>query len=143
LAEQAVRTLRETLEIADEDQRLLTIFAVSRREATRASQCLVDAAPLLDEAAPRRGVQPTTEDWADYYRQLCPGHTNPRSSFQVWRYATTAVDITRGFWVARERARATWEAEHGDDASAWPISHPPVVQWLPMIAKAASWRACG
>ena len=137
VTEQAVRTLREVFDIADEDRLLLTMFAVSRRGATPASECVADVAPDLDEAAPRRGFRPTTEDWADYYRQLYPGHANPQSGFQVWKYATTAVDITRGFWVARERARATWEAEHRDDASAWPISHPPVVLWLPAIAKAA------
>jgi hypothetical protein len=37
---------------------------------------------------------PTDEPWAEYYRQLLPGHTHPRNAFDGWKYASTAVNIT-------------------------------------------------
>ena len=42
----------------------------------------------LDDTAPA-ALRPTTEGWADSYRQPYPGHEHPRSSFDMWKSATT------------------------------------------------------
>jgi len=64
---------------------------------TTASECVTDDVPALDEAAPRRGFEPTNEEWADDYRRLYPGHVSPRNRFHLWKYATTAVNVTRDY----------------------------------------------
>lgn len=74
---------------------------------------------------------PTGEPWADYYLQLFPGHTNPRTAFDSWKYASTAVNVTVQLWETRERGRQRHVAEFGADPDAWPTAHPPIVLWLP------------
>jgi hypothetical protein len=147
VAAQAVRTLHEVFELADKDRVLLELFASPRRGRTPASECLPDDDASLEEAAPRRGFQPTTEEWADYYRQLFPSHANPRNSFEVWKYATTATATAEGFWAARQQALSEWESEFGDDRQGWPCSHPPAILCHEGIARAAclgcTWIAGG
>jgi hypothetical protein len=147
VARQAVQTLREVFRMVDEDRLLLKTFAVADRGDTPASECV----PVPESVPESTGVQPsfrpTTEIWADYYRQLYPGHIHPRNSFDSWKYATTAVGVAEQLWEARERARLRWESENGDSPPDWPVAHPPVVLWLPMVANAAclvcSWIARG
>jgi hypothetical protein len=136
VAAQCVATLRNAYGISTDDRLLLTLFASPRRGGTPASEQLPDDIPGLEEAAPRRGFRPTTEPWADYYRQLYPGHEHPASAFAAWKYATTAVGAACSYWEARERARLDWEDANGSDPATWPISHPPVVLYLPQVARA-------
>jgi hypothetical protein len=97
----------------------------------------------------RRGIafRPTTEVWATYCRQLYPGHERPRTAFGAWKLATTAVNITRSLWEARERARLRWQSDYEPDPAGWPVEHPPVVLWVPNVASAAclqcSWVSRG
>ena len=117
---------------------MLTLFPSPRRGGTPASEQVPDDLMTLDEPAPRRGFRPTDEAWADYYRQMFPGHEHPGSAFAAWKYATTAVDVAVTCWEAREKGRADWVAAHGGDISAWPVLHPPFVLHLPQIY----WAAC-
>ena len=137
-ADQAVRTLRDVYGTGAADRLVLTLFPSPRRGGTPASEQVPDDVMALDEPAPRRGFGPTDEAWADYYRQLFPGHEHPGSAFAAWKYATTAVDVAVTCWEAREKGRADWAAEHGGDISAWPFLHPPFVLHLPQIY----WAAC-
>jgi hypothetical protein len=137
VAAQAMRTFHEVFELTDKDQVLLAMFPSPRRGGTPASECLPDDNSSLEEAAPRKGFRPTTEAWADYYRQLFPGHATPRNSFEVWMYATTATTTSEGFWDERQRALSTWASDHGGDRQEWPCSHPTVVLEHEGISKAA------
>jgi hypothetical protein len=142
-----MRTLHDVFELTDKDQVLLALFPSPRRGGTPASECLPGDDASLEDAAPRKGFRPTTEAWADYYRQLFPGHANPRSSFEVWKYATIAKTTAEGYWDARQRALSAWESEHGNDRQGWSRSHPTVVLRHEGIAKAAclgcTWLAGG
>jgi hypothetical protein len=149
VAAQALRTLHEVFELADKDRVQLALFASPRRGGTPASECLPGDDASLEEAAPRNGFRPTTEEWADYYRQLFPCHANPRNSFEFWKYATTAAAAAaaEGFWAARQYARREWESAFGGDRQGWPCSHPPAVLRHEGIARAAclgcTWIAGG
>jgi hypothetical protein len=147
VASQAMRTLHDVFELTDKDQVLLALFPSPRRGGSPASECLPGGDASLEDAAPRKGFRPTTEAWADYYRQLFPGHANPRSSFEVWKYATTAKTTAEWYWDARQRALSAWESEHGNDRRGWIRSHPTAVLRREGIAKAAclgcTWVAGG
>ena len=147
VAAQAMQTFRLAFELTDKDQVLLTMFPSPRRGETPASECLPGDDASLEDAAPRKGFRPTTEAWADYYRQLFPGHTDPQNSFETWMYATSAKTTAEGFWDARQRELSAWESEHGNDHQGWSRSHPPVVLQHEGIAKAAclgcTWIAGG
>src|SRR5664280_613359 len=147
VATQAMRTFHEVYELGDRDQVPLATFASPRRGGTPASECLPDGDVSLEEAAQRRGFRPTTEEWADYYRQLFPGYADPRNIVEVWEYATTATGTAEGFWVARQDLRSAWESEYGSHPEEWPCSHPPAVLRHDGIAKAAclgcAWIAGG
>ena len=82
VADQAIRTLREVFEINGNDQLVLTMFAVSKRGSTPASECVGGAVSELDTASPGRILQPTTEEWADCYRRLHPGQEGVRAASQ-------------------------------------------------------------
>jgi hypothetical protein len=82
VADQAIRTLREVFEINANDQLLLTMFAVSKRGSTPASECVGDTVSDLDAATPGPVFQPTTEEWADYCRRLHPGQEVVRAASQ-------------------------------------------------------------
>ena len=144
VATQAIETMRNVFGLDETDRVHLTLFPSARRGDTPASECLSEDGPDLDQAASRRGFQPSDEAWADYYRQLFPGFVSPRNSFEVWKYATTATTIAEHYWDARAVALFRWEAAYGDQKS-WPISHPPVVVSNLDIDKAAclgcSWIA--
>ena len=137
-AGQAVLTLRDAYGIGAADRLALKLFASPRRGGTPASEQVSDDPMTLDEPAPRRGFRPTDEAWADYYRQMFPRHDRPGSAFAAWRYATKAVEVAMTCWGTREKGRADWTAEHGDDASAWPVAHPPFVLRLRQLC----WAAC-
>jgi hypothetical protein len=79
---------------------------------------------------------PTDQPWAEYYRQLFPGHTESRHAFDGWKYASTAVNIATQLWDTRSRALATYERRQGLDRSRWPFPHPPVLLWLPDVLHA-------
>ena len=79
---------------------------------------------------------PTDEPWADYYRVQFPGHTRPSAPMSAFKYATTAKNISRALWDARERARAEWEARVLVVRPTLPL-HAPVVLWLPSVAHPA------
>jgi len=147
VATQAMRTLHDVFELTDRDQVLLALLPSPRRGGTPASECLPGDDALLEEAAPRKGFRPTTEAWADYYRQLFPGHENPRNTFEVWLYATTATTTAEGFWDARQRALSEWESEHGCDRQECSCSHPSAVLEHEGVSKAAclecTWIAGG
>ncbi len=147
VAAQAMRTFREVFELADKDQVLLALFSSPRRGGTPASECLPGDDASLEEASPRKGFRPTTEAWADYFRQLFPGYADPRNIVEVWEYATTATATAEGFWVARQDLRSVWESEYGIHPEGWPCSHPPAVLRHDGIAKAAclgcAWIAGG
>jgi hypothetical protein len=74
---------------------------------------------------------PTDEPWAEFYRNMFPGHVRPRSPFAAWKYASTAVNVASNLWQARERARRRYEATHGKNPDSWPIAHPPLILWMP------------
>ena len=135
VAAQAMRTFHEVFELTGKDQVLLALFPSPRRGGTPASECLPGDDASLEEAAPRKGFRPTTEAWADYYRQLFPGHVAPRNSFEVWMYATTATTTAAGFWDARQRALSAWESGRGSVLEVWLCSHPAVVLEHEGIAK--------
>jgi len=137
-ADQAVRTLRDAYGIGAADRLVLRLFPSPRRGGTPASEQVPDDLVTLDDSAPRRGFNPTDEAWADYYRQMFPGHEHPGSAFAAWKYATTAVDVAVTCWEAREKGRVDWVAEHGSDSAAWPVLHPPFVLYLPQLY----WAAC-
>ena len=137
-ADQAVRTLRDVFGTGAADRLVLTLFPSPRRGGTPASEQVPDDLMTLDEPAPRRGFRPTDEAWADYYQQMFPHYEHPGSAFAAWKYATTAVDVAKTCWEAREEGRADWVAEHGGDISAWPVLHPPFVVHLPQLY----WAAC-
>ena len=82
VANQAIRTLREVFGIKGGDQLLLTMLAVSKRGSTPASECVGDTASDLDTASPGRILQPTTEQWADYYGGLYLGQEGVRAASQ-------------------------------------------------------------
>ena len=84
VAAQAMRTFHEVFELADKDKVLLALFPSPRRGGTPASECLTGDDASLEEAAPRKGFRPTTEAWADYYRQLFPRYADPRNIVEVW-----------------------------------------------------------
>lgn len=138
VADQAARTLRDVYEIGGGDRLLLTMFPSPRRGGTPAGEQIPGDVVTLDGPAPRRGFHPTDEAWADYYRQMFPHHEHPDSAFAVWKYATTAVDVARTCWEAREKGRADWTTEYGNNVSAWPIAHPPFVLHIPQIY----WAGC-
>ncbi len=138
VADQAVRTLRDVYGISAGKRLLLTLFPSPKRGGTPASEQIPGDLVTLDEPPPRRGFHPTDEAWADYYRQMFPRHQQSESAFAVWKYATKAVDVARTCWEAREKGRADWTAEFGDDLSVWPLLHPPFVLNLPRI----HWAAC-
>jgi hypothetical protein len=142
-----VATLRLVFALGHEDRVVVKLYSSPRRGGTPASE-----SPLADGGAPSyvHGFGPTrspvpavgasrwaSEPWADYYRVLYPGAARPRSNFDAWKYATTAVDIARALWGSRERALLYWEAGLGPDPCAWPLAHPPVVLWSPYIARGA------
>jgi hypothetical protein len=83
---------------------------------------------------------PTNEPWAEFYRQLFPGHTTPRTGFEAWKFGSTAVNVTRQLWEARSRAEQRYEQRWGEDPDRWPIPHPPVLLWLPECFHAACLR---
>jgi hypothetical protein len=83
---------------------------------------------------------PSDEPWADYYRQIFPGHSNPRTAYDSWKYASTAVNITRQLWETRERGRNLFIEHHGPNADHWPVPHPPVVLWIPVVLHPACLR---
>ncbi len=138
VADQAVRTFRDVYGIGEGDRLLLRLFPSPRRGGTPASEQVPGDLVTVDEPAPRRGFHPSDEPWADYYRQMFPRHEQPESAFAVWKYATTAVDVARTCWETREKGRADWITEFGDNPSTWPIAHPPFVVHLPRIY----WGAC-
>ena len=82
VADQAIRTLREVFEINGKDQLLLTMFAVSKRGSTPASECVGDTVSILDTATPGRILRSTPEEWADLYRRLYPGQEGVRAASQ-------------------------------------------------------------
>ena len=147
VAAQAMRTFHEVFELADKDKLLLALFPSPRRGGTPASECLPGDDASLEEAAPRKGFRPTTEAWADYYRQLFPRYADPRNIVEVWEHATTATATAEGFWVVREDLRSAWESENGGHHEGWPYSYPPAVLRHEGIAKAAclvcTWIAGG
>lgn len=100
VATQMIRTLRDGFGLKGRDQILITLFASPKRGATPASEQVNDPTQALEAAAPRRGFKPTIEEWADYYRQLYPGYVRPESAFARWKYATTAISITKCYWEA-------------------------------------------
>jgi hypothetical protein len=75
--------------------------------------------------------------WADYYLQMWPGYKEATSGYQRWKYGSSALNMTRDAWESRERARVEWIARHGDDVSRWPMEHPPVIIWQPLVYMAA------
>jgi len=142
-----VATLRRVLALGDRDRVTVKLHSSPRRGGTPASET-----PLADNRAHPdvHSAEPTPppmtaldrfrwgdEPWADYYRSLFPGHTHPRNNFDAWKYSTTAVNVARALWGARERALRQWERDHGVDRGPWPVDHPPVVLWLPYIARGA------
>ena len=150
-------TLRQVFVLGNQDRVVVKLYSSPRRGGTPASE-----SPLRDGGAPSylHGFGPTRsrapavdvsrwagEPWADYYRLLYPGAARPRSNFDAWKYATTAVDIARALWGSRERALLHWEADLGPDPGAWPLAHPPVVLWSPYIAHGAclacTWISAG
>jgi len=137
VAAQAIRTFHHVFELADKDEVLLALFPSPRRGGTPASECLPGEEATLEAAAPRKGFRPTTEAWADYYRQLFPGYGDPRNSFEVWKYATTATATAEGFWNVRQIALRAWVSDHGSDREGWPCSHPSVVLQHEGFEKAA------
>jgi hypothetical protein len=82
---------------------------------------------------------PSDEPWAEYCRQLFPGHTKPGSAFESWKYASTAVNITSQLWEIRERVRRTYERVDGPPET-WTLTHPVVLLWLPQCFSAACLR---
>ena len=118
VARQAVQTLREVFRMDDEDRLLIKTFAVADRGDTPASECVPVPESVPESTGVEPSFRPTTEIWADYYRQLYPGHTHPRSSFDSWKYATTVVGFARDLWESRERARLRWESEKGVDPAS-------------------------
>lgn len=78
-ADQAADTLRDVYGIGATDRLVLKLFPSSRRGGTPASEQVPDDLVTLEEPAPRRGFHPTDEAWADYYRQMFPGHEHPGS----------------------------------------------------------------
>ena len=78
--------------------------------------------------------------WFDYYRTMFPGYKNPPSGFIAWKLGSTAINIARDVWGMREQAREGWCARFGEDISDWPVEHPPVVLWMPMVGQGACLR---
>ena len=154
VAEQAVRTLRDAFAVAEDAPVHLTLFHSGRRERTPASEpdhwaARPDAArPERTDAATGGRHQadgplapsfvPTDEPWAEWYRQLWPGHTAPRSPWVRYCYASSAVSITRSLWEERRAELATWTGRHGSDPARWPVAHPPAVLFM----AGRCWAAC-
>ena len=82
VAGQAIRTLREVFEINGNGQLLLTMFAVSMRGSTPASECVSDTVFDLDTGTPGRIIQLTTEDWTECYRRFYPDQEVVRTASQ-------------------------------------------------------------
>lgn len=152
-AKRATRTLREVFDLADGDELLLKLFSSPNRGRTPASEVVRDAErPVTADrtriatGADDRDAAPSTttfagdEPWADYYRAMYPRHAEPASALLSWKYRTSAVGIAKNAWTACERAREDWCARYGADVSAWPLDHPPVVLWLPLIYYGACLR---
>lgn len=137
VAQLAIRTLRQVFKLGDEDELSLATFALAERGSTAAGERAADWVVDLPPAVVGQVFIPPPEPWADYFRQLFPGHAHPESEFDAWKYASTGVNVTRALWDARERIRAQWESEQGSDPSAWPVVHPPLVVWMPMAANPA------
>jgi hypothetical protein len=84
--------------------------------------------------------QPTDEPWAEFYRNVNPGYASARTSWDRFKYATTVVNVTVQLWQARERALNHWHGRYGENPDGWPMSHPPVLLWLPESFTAACLR---
>jgi hypothetical protein len=77
------------------------------------------------------------EPWFDYYRNMHPDYVNPPSAFTAFKLGSTAINIARDAWAMREHARQEWCERYGIDVSGWPVEHPPVVLWLPLVGQGA------
>ena len=89
-----------------------------------------------------RGIEESVghEPWFDYYRMMTPGYKNPPAAYTAFKYGSTAINIARDAWAMREMAREEWCARFGEDISDWPVEHPPVVLWMPMVGQGACLR---
>ena len=82
VANQVIRTLREVFEINGHDQLLLTMFAISKRGSTPASECVGDTVSGLDTGSAGPSFQSTTEKIPNYYRELYPAQEVIRAAFR-------------------------------------------------------------
>jgi len=126
VAERAVRTMVDVFGTGPSDRVFLKLFPSSHRGGTPASEVIEGQDQVLGYES-RKGFRPTDEPWAEWYRTLFPGFERPADAYELWQYATTAVDTVEALWHAREELRSAWVAEHGNDPSGWPASHPPAV----------------
>ena len=78
--------------------------------------------------------------WFDCYRTMFPAYKNPASACTAFKLGSTAINTARDAWAMRERAREVWCGRFGDDVSSWPVGHPPVVLWLPIVGQGACLR---
>lgn len=44
-----------------------------------------------------------------------------------WKLSSTAVNVARSYWNAREYRRLAYESVYGTDPEQWPAQHPGVV----------------
>ena len=44
-----------------------------------------------------------------------------------WKLSSTAVNVARSYWDAREYRRLAYESVYGSDPEQWPVQHPGIV----------------
>jgi hypothetical protein len=76
--------------------------------------------------------------WFDYYRTMFSEYKDARSGYTAFKLGSTATNMAREAWALREEARLQWTEHFGGASADWPLEHPPLVLWLPIVG----WGAC-
>jgi hypothetical protein len=96
-------------------------------------------AAASNEPTAARSARDNDAGWETYHEQMFDLSEAP-NAFIRWKILSSGVNLARQLAGARNRGRAAWVAEHGQDPDAWPLPHPPAVLWMPTVASAACLR---